>query len=105
MIKKGSTYKSDNYLFFFSRSCPEHLEAGLTKVVLDETRNHYLNSSTQSMNDHATLALEADVADSPSMPLAAAGGKKEQRFAAGHICHRQSCSDYNVVLPLFISFC
>ena len=59
------------------RSCPAHLEAGLTRVVLEETRNHFHGSEDGglSLNDPASIELRADMADSPAMPLAAAGGQ------------------------------
>ena len=59
----------------YFRSCPAHLEAGLTRVVLEETRNHYHGSQDGGLNDPASIEREADLADSPAMPLAAAGGQ------------------------------
>ena len=59
------------------RSCPAHLEAGLTRVVLEETRNHFHGNEDggAALNDPASIELRADMADSPAMPLAAAGGQ------------------------------
>ena len=37
----------------YFRSCPAHLEAGLTRVVLEETRNHYHGSQDGGLNDPA----------------------------------------------------
>ncbi len=84
-FNSGVTYST---IFFLFRSCPSHLEAGLTKVVLEETRNHYLNPNgggpSSAVTDHATAALEQDVMDSPAMPLAVAGGRtyRPTHFAA-----------------------
>ena len=36
--------------FLYFRSCPAHLEAGLTRAVLDEARANYLNHNTTSMS-------------------------------------------------------
>ena len=46
-------------------------------MVLEETRNHFHGSEDGglSLNDPASIELRADMADSPAMPLAAAGGQ------------------------------
>ena len=52
-----------------SRSCPAHLEAGLTRAVLDEARVNYLSQNTASMSPTGTAI---DVSD----------GKKNEKCAS-----------------------
>ena len=44
-------------------------------MVLEETRAHYHGSQDGGLDDPASIEREADLADSPAMPLAAAGGE------------------------------
>ena len=46
-------------------------------MVLEETRNHFHGNEDggAALNDPASIELRADMADSPAMPLAAAGGQ------------------------------
>ena len=56
-------------LFLISRSCPAHLEAGLTRAVLDEARVNYLSQNTASMSPTGTAVDASD-------------GKKNEKFAS-----------------------
>ena len=56
-------------LLLISRSCPAHLEAGLTRAVLDEARVNYLSQNTASMSPTGTAI---DVSD----------GKKNEKCAS-----------------------
>ena len=62
---------SSSFLFFLSisRSCPAHLEAGLTRAVLDEARVNYLSQNTASMSPTGTAIDASD-------------GKKNEKFAS-----------------------
>ena len=74
---------------FILRSCPAHLEAGLTRAVLDEARANYLNNGSTSMSptgigdsaekDHEKFASAADLHPAhPSLAASAASTKGSQ---------------------------
>ena len=53
-------FKINVYFFLNFRSCPAHLEAGLTRVVLDETRANYLNPNRTSMSPTGSAAKDSE---------------------------------------------
>ena len=63
-----------NVLSFYLRSCPAHLEAGLTRAVLDEARANYLNHNTTSMSPTGGTTGESD-------------GTKNEKFASSEDLH------------------
>ena len=58
----------------YFRSCPAHLEAGLTRAVLDEARANYLNHNTTSMSPTGGTSGETD-------------GAKNDKFASSEELH------------------
>ena len=66
------SYRIFQFLYF--RSCPAHLEAGLTRAVLDEARANYLNHNTTSMSPTGGTTGESD-------------GTKNEKFASSEDLH------------------
>ena len=118
--------KNSQEIIFHSlhpRSCPAHLEAGLTRAVLDEARANYLNHNTTSMSPTGGTTGETDgtkidkFASSedlnpaqPSLTSTATSTKGSQGKNAGNIVCSFYCltkslyNKLNLIIALFSLF-